>query len=77
MRRKWLVEETGEVRNVWKGEHFLCEEQIHCWIPSSPSHEDNPILKVTEVPESSCIIPLEYVMYLQSSPADNFDEWNW
>jgi hypothetical protein len=59
MNRKWLIEETGEVRKVNPGEYYLTciyhhvglDEKITKWESTSFTNGQYPILKVTEITE--------------------------
>lgn len=60
--RKWLVEETGEIRPPQMGEHFL-ERDGGLDFARSDFQSERRIIRITEIDES-----------IQTYP---FDEWNW
>jgi hypothetical protein len=65
MRRKFIVEETGEIRNAQIGEQVLYEGKIYFanWYQPDVQYS---ILKITEITEEEAT-PL----------SDHFDEQNW
>lgn len=61
--RKWLIEETGEYREVKFGEYYLFGAgQFGYWDSHPSSLNQYTILKVTEFDKKEIV---------------SFDEWNW
>jgi hypothetical protein len=73
--RRWIVEETGEVRIPTEGEWCIFEHAIH--LCKGLLTSSKPILQVTEiVPGGHIYIPKNRFVF-NHPLSDRFDEWNW
>jgi hypothetical protein len=85
--RKWLIEETGEIRTPKFGEYYWWLGLQRVTVDGLESlYTDCPILRITEITNyhqymtvgpSGWTINFPDCPIPQSSPSDRFDEWNW
>lgn len=72
--RRWLVEETGEVRVPRMGEYFLNFMQEMSIAYCNFRTGDTPILRVTEITDCE----IDWFPITEKTPlSDRFDEWNY
>ncbi len=77
--RKWIVEETGEVRPPLNRENFLsATNKISLAYYNFNELERFPILRVTEITDIRCVeIMRDVWATLVDDKVPSFDEWNW
>jgi hypothetical protein len=76
--RKWLVEETGEMRPPKKGEYFEDSGPPFGLTLASFDHiTDANIIRITEIVSGGLLeVPIDWLRYGHLL-SDRFDEWNW
>ncbi len=79
--RKWIVEETGEVRPPLKRENFLtAADEVSFAYYNHDETEKFTILRVTEIAntDTRCAEIMKNVwVTLVDDKVPSFDEWNW
>lgn len=69
--RKWIVEETGEVRSPEKGDWFISDTGDFMYMQSKFICSPRQILKFVEITGRQ-------VMFIEEiKQVPSFDEWNW
>ncbi len=71
--RRWLVEETGEIRPPKQGEYYRYNNFVF-GLAALDYLDSFPIVRITEISEE---IPWSPWIDERTPLTDRFDEWNW